>query len=152
MILNVEKAFIRRVISLTHRSFRKQCMLTVKKILVKNSFPPKIVDKLIHQVNSVAYVPSSNTNQSYAFMDRTTRGNFDRSNMPNDFQDLTNVNRSAVSNLVENSTMGIPQPSPEKKVFIGMAYIPKLTEQVFKQIKKHIPNLSTAPRPMTNDG
>lgn len=146
MVLNVAKAFIRRVISLTHSSFRKDCLTTAKEVLAKNSFPPKVIKQLIHQVNGAAVTYSSNVEKSYAYMDQTTIG--ERLNVSNDSHSLSMINRTITTPPAANSTMTNPLQTPEKKVYVGMAYIPKLTEQVTKQIKKHIPNLCAAPRPM----
>lgn len=152
MILNVARAFIRRVMSLTHRSFRQESITTAKEILVKNCFPEKTINELIHQVNCAAFAPSSNTKQSYAFMQETGADNSERSNISNDLQNSNIINRISWSNPAANSTMINPQSNTEKKVYVGMTYIPKLTEKVSKQVKKHAPNLCTAPRPMNKVG
>lgn len=67
-------------------------------------------------------------------------------NTSSGLQSQATDNRTAMSPPAANSTMMNPQP--EKKVFVGLAYIPKLTEQ----ITKHIPNLCAAPRPLNKVG
>lgn len=142
MISNVAKAFIRRAISLTHKSFQKEIIETVTNILAKNSFPVKTIEELLHQVRSMARTKPSGTELSYAFMDQTTKENSQIAQSP-----ITNV--SITTQPAANSTM-INTPSShanEKKIFAGMTYISRLTEKVSKQIKKYVPNLCTAPRP-----
>lgn len=48
MVMNTAKSFVRRVFTLSHASFHKENKETIIRILVKNNFPKKIIDQLIH--------------------------------------------------------------------------------------------------------
>lgn len=136
MIINVAKSFIRRVLTLTHKSFQKESIETAKTILERNSFPTKTIDELIHSVRNIAKPRLSTTEPSYAFMDETTTSRLDQST-------ISRLDATPIG----NSTMIAPTPTKEKKIYVGMTYIPKITEMVTNQIKKYVPNLCVAPRP-----
>lgn len=128
MVKNVAKSFIRRVFTLSHKSFIESNKVIIKRILAKNNFPTKIIESLMHQVwNS----PNRNINQrshkdkSYRFLNSTVMEDT-----------TTNLNGTSVES----------QPK-EPKRFAGMTYIPGLTEQLSGKLRKYAPNLTIAPRP-----
>lgn len=133
MVKNVAKAFIRRVFTLSHKKFHDENRNTIKEILIKNNFPPKTIENLIHQVwNS----PNRNTGQN-------------SSNQPSyPFINYT-INDSNATLPLANSTMASAQlqENTKKKRYAGMTYIPGLSEQLSKQLRRHSPELVIAPRP-----
>lgn len=141
MINNVAKSFIRRVLSLTYKTFQNECIETAKTILEKNSFPMQTIDTLIQAVRNMSNARSSSTDPSYAFMDQSTLNQ----------QRLSTTSSSTQWNRKCHSTGQLNNDpiatEKEKKIFVGITYIPQLTEVVCKQIKKQIPNLCAAPRP-----
>lgn len=50
MVVNVAKSFIKRVLSVSHKSFHAQNLEEITRILTKNSFPSGIIQDLISQV------------------------------------------------------------------------------------------------------
>lgn len=50
MIRNVAKSFIKRVFTVSHKSFHQENIEEVKRILKKNSFPEAFIEKLMKQV------------------------------------------------------------------------------------------------------
>lgn len=139
MVKNTAKSFIRRVFAVTHSSFHKDIIETITQILVKNNFPSKMVDQLIHEVrSSIHNQHRTNTDKSYPFINQTA---------------FTTINNS---NFGDQSTDSIPQApnsstimptSPPKPRYAGLTYVPELSESLSKLIRKHNPELKLAPRP-----
>lgn len=71
MIRNVAKSFIKRVFSVSHKSFHQDNKEQVKRILAKNNFPVQVVDKLMNEVRDAYKYQHTNIEKSYPFLDNT---------------------------------------------------------------------------------
>ncbi len=99
----------------------------------------------------MTHAQTPNVDKSYAFMDQTNVKNVDGLNVTNASQSSAPNDRTIMSTTATNVNLVNPPP-PDKKVFVGIAYIPNVTEKVTKLIKKHVPNLCAAPRPVNKVG
>lgn len=141
MIKNTAKSLIRRVLSLSHTSFRKVNIEKIKSILAKNSFPAAIITQLINEVFSLTR--QSRRMKSYPFINETTRVD----------NNISLFEPNANSTIIQG-----PLPKPgnvgrdKRKCYAGLTYIPGVTDQVTKQLKDIVPELTIAPRPSTKIG
>lgn len=131
MIENVASNLVKKVLSLSHRSFHKENLGKINKILHDNNFPSRVIDKIINKVFSSKGVnpdPEATinrtfpNNQSYPFLETTT---MDRSD-------------------IEQETGNI---EPQHVNYCSMTYIPQLTDTLKGQIKYFIPSVKLAPKP-----
>ncbi|XP_037049480.1 uncharacterized protein LOC119083782 isoform X2 [Bradysia coprophila] len=143
MVINTAKSFIRRVLTLSHASFHSEMKHTVMRILEKNNFPAKLISKLFHQVCQTMNGRQTSAGSSYPFIDRTQATLVHQSV---DTADNNNTIPIASSTLI-NETIQPVAPSTVIKRFVGMTYVPQLTEAVSRQIRKFAPNVTIAPRP-----
>ncbi len=134
MVMNVAKSFVRRVFTLSHRTFNEDNRRKIKEILTKNNFPAKTIENVIQQIwnsprrNNSQQPPSNEI--SYPFLNDTTIG----LNTTTDLANTTIVNHQ-------------PTNQQERKKYAGMSYVPGLSEQISKKLKEFAPNLTIAPRP-----
>lgn len=116
MAINVTKAFIRRVLTVSHKKFHKEVKTKIGQILAKNNFHDKVIQRLLNQVwhspnrNNVG---PNNTiiEPSYPLIDVTN---------DLDSTQMSNKNVQTTSTLASNQTT-------ELRRFAGMTYIPGLT-------------------------
>lgn len=71
MKMNVAKAFVKRVLSISHKSFHQENLEQIRQILAKNSFPESTITKLIQQVKYRATSQHTKNDTSYPFLDHT---------------------------------------------------------------------------------
>lgn len=119
MVLNTAKSFARRVLTLSHKKFHEKCNTTIKEILAKNNFPPKIVEKLIKEV----------------FCSRNNSSRRDR-NVSYPFLNSTLVNNTAES-----------QPSLPPQQYSGLTFVPKVSQSLSRLLMNDIPDLKISARP-----
>lgn len=142
MILNTAKSFIKRVFTLSHASFHRDNNDTIKRILLKNNFPPKTVEKLIHQARQTMYEKRTGGNSSYPFISQTSsREQTTTANLTNGSEGTPLANSTLADFTITPTSL-----PPKKKLFAGMTYVPGLTEVVSKRIQKYVPELTIAPR------
>lgn len=116
-ILNTAKSFIKRVLQLSHRSFHAANLVRIRNILGKNSFPSKVIDKLIHQVRGQNGNTSIMPNRSYPFLESTI------------------------------NTVNITQAPMETKSFCSIPYVPGLSKVLNKEVQYFIPDVKLANKP-----
>lgn len=125
---------------LSHSSFYEENIATIKRILGKNNFPPRTIEKLISQVKCSNARNRTAIESSYPFINNTTVASS---------ADTSNANMMMSSSPMANSTLVQTPMEPMKKKakYAGLTYIPELTENLTRQIKKYAPELGVAPRP-----
>lgn len=143
MIMNVAKSLVKRVFTVSHRSFHQENLVKIKSILSKNSFPDSVIDKLIRQVQCSNTRQGTDTQASYPFLDTAVKDNQVRKGP------------MANSTMVHNNTIILDDTLEKTKViypqyalgFAGLTYIAGVTDVVKRQIQKHAPNLKVVCRP-----
>lgn len=142
--MNVAKSLIRRILCISHKSFHRQNMETIRSILAKNNFPPATIERLIHQViDSPNRKNKHHTMPSYPFLEETVNAENQRHGP---MANSTLINEPANDNRC--STL-IPKVKLPKTAlgFAGLTYIPGISESLSNQLRRHAPDLKLAPRP-----
>lgn len=142
MIMNVAKAFIRRALQVSHKSFQKEIIFDVHRILAKNNFPEPTIKKLIHQVINSPARNQQNSQKSYPFLQST-------------LADVQTNDPIVNSTMIDNQTVDVQPNIVEKKLtypkkalgFAGLTYIPGISESLEKHFIENAPNLRLAPKP-----
>lgn len=107
MIHNTARSFVRRVHTLSHRSFHQQNTVVIRSILERNNFPAKVIDHMLQQVRSNMRVTE---NVSYPFINSTVNNQDVLNEEPKQFCGMTfvpdisepvmRIMRQAIPNLV----------------------------------------------------
>ncbi|XP_037032177.1 uncharacterized protein LOC119071404 [Bradysia coprophila] len=142
MVRNVAKSFIKRVFSVSHRSFHESNLHTVKQILTKNSFPPKMIDKMVSEVtNKYKFGNVSREQKSYPFLDATKP--------PERKGPLANSTMHEPKEISFKEMTTTPPPKYPKRAlgYAGITYIEGVSETIKTQLKVHAPQLKLAFRP-----
>lgn len=124
MIRNVAKSFIKRVFSVSHKSFHQDNKEQVKRILAKNNFPVQVVDKLMNEVRDAYKYQHTNREKSYPFLDNT--------------KPQPRIGPAANSTMIATKTVSFKEttvtPKPKYKQnafgFAGITYIRGISETI----------------------
>lgn len=134
---NVAKAFIRRVLCLSHRIFFSENLERIKSILIKNNFPEKLTNTLIHQTIGNYNHSRSNerAHRSYPFLNETTID----SSAHIGHETLTQSGTPPPNTSIEN-----PVSAPK---YGALTYIPGFSDEITRQLKHHLPDVRVASKP-----
>lgn len=137
MVRNVAKAFIRRVFSVSHDENR----VKVKTILAKNSFPPKMIEDLLKEVENKYKFQSVSHDKSYPFLDATKQ--------PPRKGPAANSTMCVTREISFQEMTLSPPPTYPKRAFgyAGITYIEGASETIKTQLQRHAPQLKIAFRP-----
>lgn len=141
MVKNVAMSFIRRVFSVSHKSFHQQNLSEVKRILTKNSFPEEIIDNMVNEVREKYKFGNRNKEKSYPFLDSTK---IEQRRGP-----AANSTMIAPTNLSLKEMTITPKPKYPKNAlgFAGITYIDGVSDTLKSQLKRYAPDLKVAFRP-----
>ncbi|XP_037048105.1 uncharacterized protein LOC119082641 [Bradysia coprophila] len=144
MVRNVAKGFLRRVFSVSHRSFHNANLKVAKGILEKNSFPTDVIDKLVNEVQRQYKYSSSRVHDkkdSYPFLDATK---IVRKSGPAASSTMIAPNDVSLKEMTYT-----PKPKYPKSAlgFAGVTYIDGLSDVLKSQLKRHAPDLKVSFRP-----
>lgn len=99
--------------------------------------------------NSVSYPFINQT--TFDVMNSTANASVMVVNNETNEQNVNQRNSSIDANPNANSTV-LPNVSRKGKCFVGMTYIPEISEKLTKSIRRIAPNVVVAPRPMVKVG